>query len=260
MKGRELIRILEEQSPPSYACKWDNTGFLAGDAGKEITKAYLVVDVTDEAIEEAIAEGADLIISHHPLIFGGIKRVTTDDFIGRRLIKLIKNDIACYAMHTNFDVKGMADLSAAMLGLEDVRVLDVTETEDGKEEGIGRVGRFMAPMALAHCAKFVKAAFSLKEVKIFGDAERVLEWAAICPGAGKSEMENALRKGADVFITGDIGHHEGMDALAQGMCVIDAGHYGLEHVFIQYMKEYLEQRCSGIQVAAQEIRFPYWMA
>lgn len=112
-------------------------------------------------------EEADLLLTHHPLIFGGMKRVVAEDFIGRRLMRLIANDVACYAMHTNFDVKGMADLAAAMLGLEETQVLDVTAYTDDTEEGIGRVGRLMAPMTVKECAGFVKAAFSLPEVKVF---------------------------------------------------------------------------------------------
>lgn len=254
---QEVIRILEEQSPVSYALDWDNVGLLAGDCNKEIKKIYIALDATDEAIEEAVEAGADLLLTHHPLIFKGIRRVTADDFIGRRLIRLISNDIAYYAMHTNFDVKGMADLAAAMLGLECYEVLDVTAFSDGREEGIGRAGDLMEPMTLECCAAFVKAAFSLQHVKVFGNKDRMIRKAAVAPGSGKSEIGNAIARQADVLITGDIDHHDGIDAVARGLCVIDAGHYGLEHIFVRYMKEYLEKRCGELEVAAQEAAFPY---
>ena len=83
--------------------------------------------------------------------------------------------------------------------------------------------------------------------------------AAVSPGSGKSEIKNAIAAGADVLITGDIDHHEGIDAAAQGLCIIDAGHYGLEHIFITYMKEYLEQNCAGVEIAVQQKAFPYWI-
>lgn len=260
MNGKELIRILEEQSPRSYALEWDNVGLLAGSADKEVNKVYIALDATDEAVEESVKMGADLLLTHHPLIFKGIRRIVPDDFIGRRLICLLQNDIAYYAMHTNFDVMGMADLSAAMLGLEEPKVLDVTYSLDGKEEGIGRVGRLMAPMAPGELAEFVKAAFSLSSVRIYGDPGKRLSVAAISPGSGKSEIENAIRQGADVLITGDIDHHDGMDAAARGLCVMDAGHYGLEHIFVPYMEGYLKQRCAGVEIWAQELSFPYWEA
>ena len=179
MEGRKIIEILEAQSPPSYACDWDNVGLLAGNIDREIHKIYIALDATDEAVEEAVNLGADMILTHHPLIFKGIRRVVADDFIGRRLIRLIQNDIAYYAMHTNFDVKGMAELSAAMLGLESPRVLDVTAVSLDKEEGIGRIGRFKNPMELKSCTDFVKAVFSLEQVKVFGDPKKELCVAAI---------------------------------------------------------------------------------
>ena len=259
MNMRELTRILEEQSPIGYALDWDNVGLLAGNPDKEVKKVYIALDATDEAVDAAVLAGADLLLTHHPLIFRGIKRVVTEDFIGRRLIKLISNDIALYAMHTNFDVRGMADLAAAMIGLENTKVLDVTAEEDGKEEGIGRVGELSRPMTLEYCAKFVKSAFSLDMVKIFGEAGRVLERAAISPGSGKSEISHALSHHADVLITGDIDHHDGIDAVAKGLCIIDAGHYGLEHIFIGYMKKYLEKRCADVEIIAQEMKFPFFV-
>ena len=94
MQGRKIIEILEAQSPLSYACDWDNVGLLAGNADKEIHKIFISLDATDEAVDEAARIGADLLLTHHPLIFKGIRRVVADDFIGRRLIKLITNDIA----------------------------------------------------------------------------------------------------------------------------------------------------------------------
>ena len=133
MKVKEIMQILEEQSPLSYACGWDNSGLLAGNPEKEVQKVYIALDASDEAVDEAVQMGADLLLTHHPLIFKGIKKVTTDDFIGRRLIKMIQNDMSYIAMHTNFDVKGMADLAAARLGLQEARVLDVTVTGETEE-------------------------------------------------------------------------------------------------------------------------------
>ena len=259
MKAGEVIRILEEQSPLSFACDWDNVGLLAGDREKEVQKIYIALDATDEAIDAAVGAGADLLLTHHPLIFKGLKRVVAEDFIGRRIIKLIQNDMAYYAMHTNFDVVGMADLSAAMLGLQDASVLDVTAVVGGKQEGIGRVGILLEPMDLRHCAQFVKAAFGLSQVQIFGDGGTLLKKAAISPGSGKSEIGNAIAQGADVLITGDIDHHDGIDAVARGLCVIDAGHYGLEHIFIGYMAKYLKERCKGTEIFVHPLQMPFWV-
>lgn len=259
MKCRELIQILEEHSPSYCACEWDNVGLLAGSLDKEVKKIYIALDATDSVIESAIDEGADMLLTHHPLIFKGMKRIVADDFIGRRLIRLIQSDISYYAMHTNFDVKGMAELSAAMIGLENTEVLDVTMVLDGRNEGIGRVGSLMEPMTLEQCAKFIEAVFSLEQVKVFGDRNQIVTRVAISCGSGKSEITNAIYKGAEVLITGDIDHHDGIDAVARGLCVIDAGHYGLEHIFIDYMKKYLEKRCRELEVITEDITFPFWV-
>ena len=255
----EIIEKLETLSPKNYAEDWDNIGLLAGRRDKDVETIYIALDATDEVIADAVRAGADMLLTHHPMIFKPLKRVSGEHFIGDKILTLAESGMCYYAMHTNFDVKGMADLSAAMLGLEEPEVLDVVKVCDGREEGIGRVGALMEPLALKRCADFVKAMFSLSHVKVFGDPERVIRRAAVSPGSGRSEIGNAIAHGADVLITGDIDHHDGIDAVAKGLCIIDAGHYGLEHIFIRYMKEYLEIRCRDLELVTQKITFPYWI-
>ncbi len=253
----EVLEILRQAAPEHYACDWDNVGLLVGNRKKEVKRIYLALDATDEVVDEAVSYGADLLITHHPLIFSGLKQVTEEDFIGRRVKKLITHDISYYAMHTSFDVSAMADLAAARIGLLAPEVLEVTLTEDGTQKGIGKVGNFEAEMTLASCAALVKAAFDIPALKVFGDLEQKIKRAAVSPGSGKSEIPFAIGKGAEVLITGDIDHHDGIDAVAQGLCIIDAGHYGLEHIFVPYMKEYLNARCEQIEVIMRENIFPY---
>ena len=257
MECKKVIEILEKQSPKSYACDWDNVGLLVGREDKEIQKIYIALDATDEAIEEAIANGADMLLTHHPMIFKGMKRVTQEDFIGRRIIRLIQNDISYYAMHTNFDVMGMADLAADYLGISDTRVLEITSVSETGEEGIGRYGSLKKEMTVRECCEEVKQAFSLENVKVFGDLERKVKTAAISPGSGRSVISNALQAGVDVLITGDIDHHEGIDAVAQKLTVIDAGHYGVEHIFIPYMEQYLKRETKELEIAVQPLTFPF---
>lgn len=257
MECKKVIELLEKQSPKSYACDWDNVGLLVGREDKEIQKIYIALDATDEAIEEAIANGADMLLTHHPMIFKEVKRVTQEDFIGRRIIRLIQNDMVYYAMHTNFDVMGMADLAADYLGISDTRVLEITSVSETGEEGIGRYGSLKKEMTVRECCEEVKQAFSLENVKVFGDLERKVKTAAISPGSGKSVISNALQAGVDVLITGDIDHHEGIDAVAQNMTVIDAGHYGVEHIFIPYMEQYLKREAKELEIAVQPLTFPF---
>ena len=257
MVCREVIEILEEHSEGRFACTWDNVGLLVGDFEQEVTTIYIALDATDETIGEAAAAGADLLLTHHPLIFQGLKKVNTADFTGRRVLALIKNNISCYAMHTNFDVKGMAELAAGRMGLTDCKVLDVTYWDLQEPSGIGKVGELPCEMTVADCAGKVKEVFGVGLVKIYGRPDQKVQRAAICPGSGKSVIGKAVEAGAQVLITGDIGHHEGIDAAAQGLAIIDAGHYGVEKMFIPYLKEFLETHTTGIQVIAQPVRQPF---
>ena len=268
MKCSEIIEKLQQLAPESCACDWDNPGLLAGRSGKEVRRIYIALDATDAVVEDAIQWGADMLITHHPLIFKAIKKVNDGDFITRRLVKLIQADISYYAMHTNFDAAPgcMADLAAERLGLSECEPLDyMGEMERpgacGEPEaseragepaasgearlpyGVGKKGIFKEPVTVRDLAKRVKERFGLPFVLVYGHAflDKPVTRAAICPGAGGSTLDEGIRWGAEVFITGDISHHTGIDAAARGMAVIDAGHYGLEHIFISYMEAYLKE-------------------
>lgn len=253
IRCQDLIEKIEERYPRIYACDWDNVGLLAGDREQEVKTVYIALDATDEVIEKALKSKSDLLLTHHPMIFGSIKSVTTDDYVGERLIRLIRGNVSYYAMHTNYDVMGMADLAASYLELQDTFVLE--EVFDG--EGIGRVGSLPASMTLGECAKLVKKCFHLPNVKVFGDLNKIVRIAALSPGAGKSMAKPALMSGADVLITGDIDHHTGIDMDDCGMAIIDAGHYGIEHIFIEDMKGFLEKSFSEITVYTEAICQPF---
>lgn len=261
MNCRQLIHQLELLCPKEHAEHWDNPGLICGDFDKEIKKIYIALDATSEVIDDAIKQGADFILTHHPLIFSGMKQIHTDDFTGRRLIKMIRNDICCYAMHTNFDVDVMGALAADMLGLTEQSVLDVTRKEfvvsDIVEYGIGRTGIFKSPMTLLDCAKLVKETFDIPDVRIFGNPDSLVRTAAICPGSGKDFVGKAKKAHADVYISGDFGHHNGIDANEDGVFVIDAGHQGIEHIFIDYMKDYIEKHCEDITVLTEYSHAPF---
>lgn len=257
MKCYEIIDKLESLSPTEFAEEWDNIGLLAGRRDKEVRTVYIALDATDDVIEEAVRLGADLLLTHHPLIFKKMSRVNTDDFIGRRVCELIRNDISYYAMHTNFDVMGMADAAADELSLKDRRVLDVTYEDDISKEGCGRVGELKDSMRVEALAGLVKEKFHVPNVRVFGDLDSPVRTVAVMPGSGGGFIQDALAAGADAMITGDVGHHEGIDAVAQGLAVIDAGHYGIEKLFISYMEEFMKRELPGVQIYKAEIREPF---
>lgn len=257
MKCSEIMEMLETLSPRTYAEDWDNIGLLAGRRDKEVETVYIALDATDEVIAEAVRVGADMLLTHHPLIFKKLSRVNTDDFIGRRVYELIKNDISYYAMHTNFDVMGMADAAADELGLRDRKVLNVTFEDEISKEGCGRVGQLPKRMSLEELAGVVKKSFHVPNVRVFGDLGDIVETAAVMPGSGGSYIKDALDAGADVMITGDIDHHEGIDAAAQGLTVIDAGHYGIEKLFIPYMEEFIKREAPKLRICRAEFCEPF---
>lgn len=268
----DLIKILEKYAPIELAEGWDNPGIQVGDLRQEVKKIMTALDATDMVIEQAIHERVDMLITHHPLLFKPVKKITEEDFIGRRIRKLIRNNISLYAMHTNCDIAKMADYSAFMLDLADAEPLgedvalsvELSRTEEFKNKnrmGIGKVGNLKEELTLEEFCEKIKRKFNIKYVRMSGDKETVIRRAAVCPGAGRDYIEDALAKGAQVLVTGDLGHHAVLDARARGLCLIDAGHFGTE----VFMKEQLadalrgkeEIKLDGIQILVAEEEEPF---
>lgn len=255
MKGKDLYRLLQEHFPNEAALSWDNVGLLCGRMDKDIRKIYVALDATTEVIDEAVCVEADLLLTHHPIIFSAIKRIEENDYLGERLLRMMENHITCYAMHTNYDVKRMADIVVSRMGLIKLQVLEPTVADE--QEGIGYTGEFEAPMTLKECAEKIKEWFQIPDVRVYGDLTRKIQRVSVCPGSAKGMEDFALAGGGEVLIGGDFGHHEGLDCLEKHIAVIDAGHYGLEHVFIDDMAEFLEDHCPDVQVYKARAAYPF---
>jgi len=249
---KDIINRLQQDYPDQAALEWDNVGLIAGRDDKEIRHIYISLDPTDEVIQDVIDKGVDMLITHHPLLLSPIKKITNETMIGNRLIDLLRHDICYYAMHTNYDVIKMGSLAGEKLGLSHFQVLE--ETYD--VGGIGCVGELNSEMTIQELCDVVKQVFSLEAVQVFGELGTVVKKVAICPGSGKGMTDSAIEKGAQVLITGDIGHHEGIDGVAKGICVIDASHYGLEHIFIENMETYLKNIWVDIRISKTHIAHP----
>lgn len=260
MQCLELMDRLNKLAPQEYACDWDNPGFQVGRGEKQITKILVALDVTDEVVEQALVEQVDMVITHHPLIFKPLKQVNDRNFITRRIVTMLQADLCYAALHTNFDVAPgcMGDLAAARLSMTFEEPLEITGEVDGVPMGVGKVGTLPHPVSLEELAKQVKEAFELPFVTVYG-MEQVTEPVsriAVSPGAGGSVIRYGLEKQVQVLVTGDIGHHSGIDAAANHMAVIDAGHYGLEHIFISFMAGYLKQLDPAFTVITAAPAFP----
>ena len=274
MKLIDIIEALDALAPPALAMDWDNPGLQVGRRDSEITKVYVALDVNEKVLAAAAEAGCQLIVTHHPLIFGEISKVNDEDHLGRWILTLAERGMAVFSMHTNFDIAPgcMADLCAVRLGLERESPLEETGTaarvslEDGelKEEaaepiGIGKIGRFEEEdLTVRELAERVKEAFGLPFVTVYADdPDRKAGWIAMCPGSAKGMLKETLAAGCDVLIGGDLGHHDGIDAVAEGVALINAGHYGLEHVFIEALAAYLEARFGeSLEVLRAPVEFP----
>lgn len=256
MLCRDVIKMLEEYAPVSLAEAWDNPGLQTGDEMQQIRRIMIALDATDDVVDQAVDWKADLLITHHPLIFSAMKKITEDHFIGRRLRKMIRNDISLYAMHTNCDVAQMADSAAERLGLVDTTVLSPL----GAEKGIGKIGRLLKELSIEELAAHVKDTFGIPYVQVAQSASEVISTVAISPGSGHDFVAEALEGGADCLITGDMTHHATIDATAQGLHIIDAGHFGTEKfmkddLFLYFIKQ--EQiRKNAIEIRLADEREP----
>ena len=218
----ELYDILNEKIPTSLSCPWDNDGLMCcPDKNREVGKVLITLDVTGKAIECATEGGFDLIISHHPFIFKGLKAINELSPIADGAMKLIRKDISVFSFHTRLDAVegGVNDTLASLLGLSDVEAFG--------EEGIGRVG------ALSHKLSLEELCDRLKEVTgapfvLAADGGRSPHRVAILGGEGGDDIENARISGADTYISGRLGYHNMVDAYGNGMTLIEGGHFFTE--------------------------------
>ncbi len=258
MKCNDILDNLLKVMPKELAMSWDNVGLLAGSKEKEVKNIVVCLDLSEKLIEKAISLKADLIVSHHPLIFSPIKNVTDETSVGKRIVSLIKNDISYIALHTNYDIAVgcMSDLVAERIGLFG-EPLEKTESVEDIDVGIGKVGDLKKPLKISEIAKLVKERFNLPHLRVFdGGEDRFVSRIAISPGSGKGMYKAAYEKRASLLISGDISHHDAVDALELGVATIDAGHYGLEHIFIADMAQRLRNMDKAFNVFEENITFP----
>lgn len=244
MKIKTLIKKLGKEFPINLAETWDNVGLLVGDENREITKVQISLDATEEVIDHAIEVGANLIITHHPMIFSGLKNITSKNFMGRKILKLIENKIAVYSMHTNLDSAkgGLNEYIAIKLEAKNPKILEEKKDIDRVSlGGLGRIYSLETPTELGEYLEFVKEKLDLKSVKVVGDLGRKIKKIAVVNGSGASYLNKVEKLGVDLFITGDIKYHEGLDAREMGMALFDIGHYESEYFFTDLIVKHCEE-------------------
>ncbi len=253
---KDIIKELEVLAPPGLAESWDNVGLLLGSREQKVSKVLCALDLNLEVAKEAIEEGVDLIVTHHPFLFKAIKSLDLDTPTGKIFEILIRNNISLYAMHTNYDIVdgGLNDYLCAGLGIKKTNVLEVTTKDiNGNDVGIGRVGELDREMEFEEFIQYVKNYFNIPYVRITKmDQKQKIKKVAICSGSGSMYIP-AAAKSADIYITGDIKFHEAQMAYSMGIPVVDVGHYASESIALEPIKLVLQNKCPQCQVVMSSV-------
>ena len=220
---RAIIDSIESVAPRSAQEEWDNSGMQVGDTGRDVSSVLLTTDVTPDVVNEAIMLGCQLIVSHHPLLFHGLKQVCGQSPQAEVVALAIKHDIAIYSAHTSLDsVRGGINTRLAdQLGIRDYRFL--APAADG-ETGLGVIGQLQKPMAYTDFIRFVRERLDCTYVRYTRAAKEPVQTIALCGGSGAEFIETAIEQGADVYLTADCKYHEFQDADGR-IGLIDIDHW-----------------------------------
>jgi dinuclear metal center YbgI/SA1388 family protein len=252
VKIKQVLSALERFAPLPLQESWDNAGLQLGLTEAEVSGALLCLDVNEQIVDEAISKGCNLIVSHHPLLFHGLKKITGADYVQRCVIKAIKHDIVIVSMHTNMDnaLDGVNWKIAERLGLTECRFF-VPKTVDGIEAGSGVVGLFREPVQARDFIALVKERFQVDCALCNELLQRPISKVAICGGAGDFLLPDAVGEGADAFITGEMHYHQyfGHEQQIQ-ICVI--GHYQSEQYTSEIFRDIIQKDCPGVRTVLAE--------
>ena len=243
VRCQTVMDAMERIAPKRLAEEWDNPGLLVGSPMQEVHKVLVCLDVSDDVVERALETGADMIVSHHPLVFRPIRNIRTDLPLGHRLQLLLKHDIAVFAAHTNLDIAqgGVNDVLARRLGLLDLESFVAVPQEAGKVESMGRIGRLPEGLTIGEFARRVREALPVSHVRLVSAGDRPVRKVALCSGSGAEFIGKAASLGVDAYVTGDVRYHDAQHAAERGMHVVDAGHFGTEFPVVAALRGLLEK-------------------
>ncbi|GAC1536837.1 MAG: hypothetical protein NVS3B15_17230 [Sediminibacterium sp.] len=256
----DAIRALEATAPLAYQESYDNAGLLTGDPGWTCTGILCTLDATEAVILEARQKGCNLVVAHHPIIFGGLKKITGRNYVEKTVIAAIKNDIAIYAIHTNLDnmADGVNNRMADKLGLINRRILApkydiIPLANDYQSVGSGLVGELPEPLNETGFLHMLKTSFELDLVRHTPLLGKKLQKVALCGGAGSFLIGKALAAGADIYISADIKYHEFFDANNR-LVIADIGHWESEQFTTDLLVEILQAKFPTFAVLKSEIK------
>lgn len=236
MKVKDIYNLINDFAPVETALSYDNVGILVGDLEQSINKAIVCLDATPAAVSKAISSDAQLIITHHPIIFDPLKTVLSDSLV----FKCVKNNISVISMHTNLDsaVGGVNDRLAEILELENVAIIT-------DQEGFSfRKGELKEKMHADDLAEYIKA--KLGGIVRYTDSGKYIKTLCVCGGSGGSELDLAMEN-ADAFLTADVKHNVFIEAVAKNFTLFDGGHFNTENVLIKPLADMLNKNIRGIE-------------
>ncbi|MBR5517604.1 MAG: Nif3-like dinuclear metal center hexameric protein [Clostridia bacterium] len=233
----DIVNLMKALAPVELAEDWDNVGLLIGDSEREVNKIIVMLDFDKQGLEEALAVGADMIITHHPAIMPKISSITDPLYL-----TLIENKISLCSMHTNLDSadEGVNQVLAETLGLSDIEPIDF----DGL---FGRIG-YISECTLGEFIQTVKLALDIDHVRYVGSKKNIINKVAVVGGGGADFIPNAKIAGCDVYITADVKYHQAQLADKLGLNVIDAGHFETENPVIHKVSRYLRGNVEEVEV------------
>ena len=246
----DVYEFLQEKAPFELQKDFDNSGFLVGRTETQVSKILVALDITEQVVDEAAEQGVQLIVAHHPVIFGGVRSITDRTVTGRVLLSLAERGIAAVCVHTNLDAveDGVNDALALRLGLTDIEQLKQEGVDaQGRACGIGRVGR-VSEQPLFDFAMAVKRLLGSNGLRLV-DGGKPVRKVAVGGGACSDMLDEVLAKGCDTFVTSDVKYNRFLEAKAQGVNLIDAGHFPTEDVVCPVLLDWLAERFPQVSVS-----------
>ncbi len=240
VKQAEIIDFLNKVAPLQLAESYDNVGLLVGESQKDVHRVLVTLDVDEMVVREAKVLGVEMILSHHPLIFSPLKRITGEDGLSRTIMAMLKHDISLVSVHTNFD--------SVKYGLGDAFLDKFADTLhrasiDGDEEnGIGRIADMKEPVIFEALLTKIKQAFDMHSLRYIGDEKKIIRKIAVVNGGGAEYVYAAKEQGADCFVSGDIKYHQARFAYENDIALVEVPHYNAEIMFCGMMKDLLAKQ------------------
>lgn len=257
MQVGEILDVIEQAAPLSIQEGYDNSGLIVGDRNAHVNSALLCVDVSESVLDEAIAKGTGLIISHHPIIFHGLKRLTGATYVERVVARAIQHGIAIYACHTNLDQipQGLSQRLAYIIGVGNTTVLTKTGTSHIESTdsvvGFGVVGDLERPVLPEVFLKHIKSVLPVEVIRHSDICRAMISRVAICTGSGASLMAAARDSGADIYISADFKYNDFIDA-DNNIIIADIGHFESEYCAIEVLYDIITKKITTFALHKSE--------